>query len=306
MMQRLLSAGLLLFAFLGTAFFAPAWAQVQVPPLRAAVTDLTGTLTAGQLSDLDARLKNFSQQRGSQIVILIVPTTRPEAIEQFSIRVAEAWKIGRAGKDDGVILLMAKDDRELRIEVGYGLEGAIPDAIAKRVIAETITPRFRDGDFYGGLSEGITTLIKLIEGEKLPPPSTGAADDMSFGVAELLIFIAGIAITSGVVKALLGRTLGAVAGGGLAGAIVWTVFGSLAVAVLAGMAGFLFSLFSGMSGFGGGGTGAGVGAGGRRGRWGSGGFGGGSGGSDDWGGGGGGSFGGGDGGFGGGGASGSW
>ncbi len=300
MMRRLLCAGLLLFALFGTALLAPARAQVPVPPLSAAVTDLTGTLSAGQIADLDARLKIFSQQRGSQIAVLIVPSARPEAIEQFSIRLAEAWKIGRAGKDDGVILVVAKDDREMRIEVGYGLEGAIPDAIAKRIIAERITPRFRDGDFYGGLSEGVTTIIKLIEGEKLPPPSAGAGGDTSFGVAEFFILLAGLVVTNAVVKALLGRTLGALAGGGIAGVIVWTVFGSLAVAVLAGMAGFLFSLFSGLSGFGG--AGLGGGAGGNRGR--HGGWGGGGGGG--FGGGGSGGFGGGGGGFGGGGASGGW
>jgi uncharacterized protein len=300
MMRRLLWAGLLLFALVGTALLAPARAQVPVPPLSAAVTDLTGTLSAGQIADLDARLKIFSQQRGSQIAVLIVPSARPEAIEQFSIRLAEAWKIGRTGKDDGVILVVAKDDREMRIEVGYGLEGAIPDAIAKRIIAERITPRFRDGDFYGGLSEGVTTIIKLIEGEKLPPPSAGAGGDTSFGVAEFFILLAGLVVTNAVVKALLGRTLGALAGGGIAGVIVWMVFGSLAVAVLAGMAGFLFSLFSGLSGFGG--AGLGGGAGGNRGR--HGGWGGGGGGG--FGGGGSGGFGGGGGGFGGGGASGGW
>jgi len=306
MMKRLLSAGLLLFALLGTVLSAPARVQVPVPPLSAAVTDLTGTLSAGQIADLDARLKTFSQQRGSQVAVLLVPTARPEAIEQFSIRVAEAWKIGRAGKDDGVILLVAKDDREMRIEVGYGLEGAIPDAIAKRIIAERITPRFREGDFYGGLSEGVTTIIKLIEGEKLPPPSAGAAGmdgDSAFGVAELFILVVGIIVTAGVVRTLLGRTLGALAGGGLAGFVVWTVAGSLAVAVLAGMAGFLFALFTGMSGFGAAGVG---GAGGGRGRGISGRHGGWGGGGGGFGGGGGGGFGGGGGGFGGGGASGGW
>lgn len=305
MMRRLLWAGLLLFALVGTALLAPARAQVPVPPLSAAVTDLTGTLSAGQIADLDARLKIFSQQRGSQIAVLIVPSARPEAIEQFSIRLAEAWKIGRAGKDDGVILVVAKDDREMRIEVGYGLEGAIPDAVAKRIIAERITPRFRDGDFYGGLSEGVTTIIKLIEGEKLPPPSAGAGGDTSFGVAEFFILLVGLVVTNAVVKALLGRTLGALAGGGIAGVIVWTVFGSLAVAVLAGMAGFLFSLFSGLSGLGG--AGLGGGAGGNRGRGSSGHHGGwGGGGGGGFGGGGSGGFGGGGGGFGGGGASGGW
>src|SRR5262252_7548238 len=145
-------------------------ADVPVPPLKARVTDLTGTLSASQVQNLDARLRDFESSKGSQIAVLLLPSTQPETIEQYSIRVAEAWKIGRAKIDDGVIVVVAKDDRRLRIEVGRGLEGAITDGLAKRIINEVITPRFKAGDFYGGIAAGCDALIKLIEGEALPAP----------------------------------------------------------------------------------------------------------------------------------------
>lgn len=286
------------------AFTTWSWAraEVAVPPLSAAVTDLTATLSAQQVGELDAKLKAFSQQRGSQIAVLLVPTTQPEAIEQYSIRVADAWKIGRKGKgrdkDDGVIVLVAKNDRALRIEVGYGLEGAIPDAIAKRVIDETITPKFRAGDFYGGLDAGATALMKLIEGEKLPAPAPQAKNWMDEGFNSNTLFYIFIALVfiGGIARAVAGRLVGSVVGAGLVSLIIWMAIGSLVAAVLAGMVGFLISLAMGGSGGMGGGRG--------RGGWGGGGWSGGGGGFG--GGGGGGGFSGGGGGFGGGGASGRW
>src|SRR5215470_1366331 len=152
------------------AFALSAAAEVAVPPLRAHVTDLTGTLSAAEVQTLDARLRDFERAKGSQIAVLMLPSTQPETIEQYSIRVAEAWKIGRAKVDDGVILVIAKNDRKLRIEVGRGLEGAIPDAIAKRIVSDVIAPHFKSGDFYGGVSAGTDALMKLIEGEPLPAP----------------------------------------------------------------------------------------------------------------------------------------
>src|SRR5499427_1926265 len=148
----------------------PAAAEVAIPPLAARVTDLTGTFSGSQIQTLESRLRDFERAKGSQIAVLLLPTTQPETIEQFSIRVAEAWKIGRARVDDGVILVVAKNDRKLRIEVGRGLEGAITDGLAKRIISEVITPRFKAGDFYGGIAAGCDALIKLIEGEALPAP----------------------------------------------------------------------------------------------------------------------------------------
>src|SRR5574340_907947 len=136
--------GLLFSAFLAVA-------DVAVPPLKSRVTDLTGTLSANEAVQLEQKLAAFEEKKGSQIAVLIVPTTQPETIEQYAIRVAEAWKLGRKGVDDGVLLLIAKNDRTLRIEVGYGLEGVLPDAIAKRIIDELIVPAFRQGDFAAGL-----------------------------------------------------------------------------------------------------------------------------------------------------------
>ncbi len=262
-------------------FALSAWAQVAVPELSRRVTDLTATLSADQVAALESKLAAFEAQQGSQIAVLIVPTTLPEDIAQFGIRVAEKWKIGRTKIDDGVILIVARDDRTLRLEVGYGLEGAIPDAIAKRVIAETITPYFKAGDYYGGIDSGVQQLMRLIEGEQLPPPSGtgGSGDDGPF----VILIIGGI-----VAGWLLSMLMSRPAAGGIA------ALGSGAVgAMLLGFTPVL--LFIAVFVF------AGVASGFRHGGgWSSGGGGG------FGGGGGGGSWGGGGGGFGGGGASGSW
>src|ERR1700737_961092 len=147
-----------------------AFADVAVPPLTGRVVDQTGTLSSGDIDRLTQTLKNLELRKGSQVAVLIVPTTQPETIEQFSIRVADAWKIGRKKIDDGAILVVAKDDRRLRIEVGYGLEGALPDVTTKRIIDEIITPKFRSGDFSGGISAGVDRIIGVIDGEPLPAP----------------------------------------------------------------------------------------------------------------------------------------
>ena len=148
-----------------------AQAEVAVPPLKARVTDLTATLSREQQARLEQELQNFEAKKGSQLAVLIVPTTQPETIEQYGIRVVDSWKLGRKGIDDGALLLIAKNDRSLRIEVGYGLEGALNDATAKRIVNDIIVPRFKAGDFYGGIEVGIQSMIKVIEGEPLPPPS---------------------------------------------------------------------------------------------------------------------------------------
>ena len=157
---------------LGVALIAAtsAFADVAIPPLKSRVTDLTATLSSQQQATLEQTLAAFETRKGSQIAVLIVPTTQPETVEQYAVRVEENWKLGRKGVDDGVLLLIAKDDRKLRIEVGYGLEGVLNDATAKRIIAEDITPRFKQGDFYGGISAGVERMIKVIDGEPLPPP----------------------------------------------------------------------------------------------------------------------------------------
>ena len=264
-------------------------ADVPVPPLKARVTDLTGTPNAQQKGDLESRIAAFESRRGSQIAVLLLPTTKPEEIEQYSIRVAEAWKIGRKKVDDGLILIVAKDDRRLRIEVGYGLEGVIPDSLAKRVIDERITPRFRDGDFYGGVRDGVDQLIRLAEGEKLPPPQAAPARDSSspVGMMDFLFYAAGFVFIAGMfLKPMLGRFAGSLVVALGVGLIAWLLF-EFVFGVFATVIAFLFA-FANLDA-------------GRGGRWssGSGGsWGGSSGGSSSWGGGGGS--------FGGGGSSGSW
>src|SRR5258705_2490426 len=177
-------------------FAACAHADVAIPALKARVTDLTGTLAAQQQATLEQTLAAFEARKGSQIAVLIVPTTQPETVEQYALRVEETWKLGRKGVDDGALLLVAKDDRKLRIEVGYGLEGVLPDAIAKRIIAEDITPRFKQGDFYGGITTGVERMIKVIDGEPLPPPkpraqSRGGGFDFSslLFIGFILVFV---------------------------------------------------------------------------------------------------------------------
>jgi len=270
-----------------------------VPALEARVTDRTGTLTAGQQAELEQKLAAFEQRKGSQVALLIVPTTQPEAIEQYSIRVVDAWKLGRKGIDDGVLLLVALQDRALKIEVGYGLEGVLPDAIASRIINDTIKPLFRQGDIYGGVTAGLQQIMQVVDGEPLPPPDRSwkrPADRLS-GLVPVLIF--GALIIGTFLRALLGRTLGALATGGATGALVWVFSQVLGLAIGAGLMALIFSFIAGLAS-----TGRGIG---RRGPpwggWGGGGFGGGGFGGGGFGGGG---FGGGGGGFGGGGASGRW
>lgn len=289
--MKVLARGLFLLVFF---LASPAvHAEVAVPPLMARVTDLTGTLSPSQRDVLEQELRAFETRKGSQIAVLIVPTTQPEVIEQYALRVAEAWKLGRKGVDDGVLLLIAKDDRALRIEVGYGLEGVIPDAVANRVIDEIIVPFFKQGDFYGGIQAGVTRLIRLIDGEPLPPPQ---AQDRSWsGIADLLpvAFIA-VMIGGGFLGSLLGRLIGAAVSGGIVGIVFWITIGSLLGALAAAVVVFLFTLAIGGNG--------GRGGRGDFGGW-SGGYSSGSG--SGWSSGGGG-FSGGGGGFGGGGASGKW
>src|SRR3954454_15545148 len=146
-------------------------AEVAVPPLSGRVVDQTGTLSSADIDSLTRRFEDLETRKGSQLAVLIVPTTAPETIEQYSIRVAEAWKIGRKRIDDGALLVIAKNDRHLRIEVGYGVEGSLTDLTTKRIIDEDITPKFKAGDFAGGVSAGVDRMIKVIDGEKLPAPA---------------------------------------------------------------------------------------------------------------------------------------
>ncbi len=293
--RPLLILWLLLAPTLGAA--ADTSLDVQpVPPLTGPVVDLTHTLSDAEIARIESRIRQLASERGSQIQVLIVPTTRPEAIEQYSIRVVERWKPGRKSIDDGVLLLIAKDDRRMRIEVGYGLEGAIPDAIAKRIIAEIIAPYFRRGQFGAGVAAGVEQIARLIEGESLPPPTKRGArsGDGLDGFLPIIVFFA--IFFGPFARALFGRLPGAGLTAAVAGGGFWmltsTLIGSIMVAVIVFAVVLLFS-GGGRSSFPGNGGGYGGGFGGN---WpgGMGGIGGGGG----WSGGGGG--------FGGGGASGGW
>jgi uncharacterized protein len=235
-----------LISLLSSFFIAVAAAEVPVPPLAARVTDQTATLDAGQRSALEAKLAAFEQKKGSQVAVLIVPSTSPETIEQYSIRVVDQWKLGRKRVDDGVLLLVAKDDRRLRIEVGRGLEGAIPDAIAKRIIAEVITPRFKQGDFHGGIAAGVDRILGAIEGEPLPAPASqprpsGAQVDW-LTILFFALFI--VPIAGAILGAVFGRMGGAALTGAAFGGLVWLFSQLLFAGIVAGIAAFVLSLFT--------------------------------------------------------------
>ena len=297
---------LALAAWLLILAVVPATAQqpVAVPQLSARVTDLTGTLSAAERQALESKLAEVERRKGAQITILIVPTTGADTIEQYARRAFDQWKLGRQGVDDGVLLLVAKDDRTVRIEPGYGLEGAIPDITAGRIVREQITPAFRQGDFAGGLGNAVDSLIRLIDGEALPPPPPESRDQAPQDVFQIVI----LAILIGAVVRAALRGLGLpmplpaggsalVAGGlgwGLSGMIFFGAFCAVGAVILGGIGGSFggpgggYSTRRGSGGFGGG--------------FGGGGFGGGTGGGGSSGGG----FSGGGGSSGGGGASGSW
>jgi uncharacterized protein len=277
-----------------------ALADVAVPPLSGRVVDQTGTLSSGDIATLTQTLKDLESRKGSQIAVLIVPTTEPETIEQYSIRVAEAWKIGRRRIDDGALVVVAKNDRKLRIEVGYGLEGALNDATARRIIDEVITPKFRAGDFAGGISAGIDRMVRVINGEPLaaPQPPAQRQGTSSFSSFDPLnpFLIIPVLLFGGLVRRVLGRLLGSVVTGSVVALFAWFFFGSLLAAVLAGIIASIFVMFSDTITSSGPGRGGWVAGGSGGGSWSSGG----SSSSDSGG------FSGGGGSFGGGGASGSW
>ncbi|WP_416047458.1 TPM domain-containing protein [Cupriavidus basilensis] len=271
--------------FLAIALLLPlaAFSEVAVPTLTTRVTDLTATLTPDQKDTLEQKLRAFEARKGSQVSVLIVPGTQPETIEQYSLRVVEQWKLGRKRVDDGALLIVAKDDRNLRIEVGYGLEGILTDATSKRIISEDIVPRFKQGDFYGGIVAGIDRMLQVINGEPLPPAKATAGGERDPIRQYMPIVLMLTLVLGGVLRSALGRFPGAVAAGAAIGVVAWLFSGTILVALVAGVIALSFTLL-------GGGMGAHVGA------WSIGGRSGGSSGG----------FGGGGGGFGGGGASGRW
>jgi uncharacterized protein len=240
------------------------------------VIDQTHTLTPEQQSQIEQALAAFELRKGSQLAVLLVPTTQPETIEQYALRVAEQWKLGRKKVDDGAILLIAKDDRTVRIEVGYGLEGALNDATSKRIIEDIITPNFRQGDFAGGISAGTRRMMRVIDGEPLPAKtldkSTSPYTDITW------IIVAG-ALLGFVLRAILGRFPGAIMTAAIVGTVTWLLLGALSMALIAGgitlmttllgITGLLNARYGGRGGPGGGfkGGGGGFGGGGSSGRW---------------------------------------
>lgn len=271
----LLLAGMLAWAALAAA-------QVPVPPLTGHVTDQTGTLNAGQKATLEQALTEFEARKGAQLAVLMIASTAPEEIEQYSMRVAEQWKLGRKKVDVGAILVIAKDDRALRIEVGYGLEGALNDLTSKRIISEVILPRFKQQDFYGGITAGVGQIIRVIDGEALPPPrgrdSPVQSDLQRYGP---VLFIVAFALGS-VLRRAIGKVGGAVVTGGVVGVVAWFIAGALSIALISAIAALVFTLVGGgrvMLGLGGlyggggrgrggfGGGGGGFGGGGASGRW---------------------------------------
>ena len=280
---------------------------LDVPPLRGRINDYAGLIPADRARALEERLASFEAETGHQIAVLTIPSLQGDSLEDFSIRVAEAWKIGKKGFDNGAILLIARDDRKLRIEVGYGLEGVMPDAIASRIIREVITPRFRSGDFAGGIEAGVDTMLKITKGEILPerarPPGPTASQGGS--LITILMITAMLSLFVGMTRR---RLLGGAVGGAASG-LVTSLFASGGLGFVLLPALIVGALLGAI------GTALGTGSAAnqwvgrprsRRGDWGGGGFPGGFGGGGFGGGGGNGGFSGGGGGFGGGGASGSW
>ncbi|MEO8738859.1 MAG: TPM domain-containing protein [Casimicrobiaceae bacterium] len=287
------------FAFAPAAGAAP-WelnkdGMPPVPPLVSPVTDVTGTLSASERQALEAKLRDWEARTTNQLAVLVIPSTAPETIEDYGIHVADAWKIGQKGKDNGAIFIVAKDDKKMRIEVGYGFEGVLTDITSRRIIGETVAPYFKQGQFGAGINAGVDRIMEVVnDGKPLPHPGKQARNkslgDIDFGTLFVILLVA-VPVLGGILRSALGNLGGSVVGSGIAGAAAWLVAGSLLIGGIAAVIAFFLILFSTFGSRGGGWI-PGMGGGG-------GGFGGGGGG-------GGGGFSGGGGGFGGGGASGNW
>lgn len=277
-----------IFIYLALFLFARlSVAEITVPHLSSRVNDISNVLTYSERLSLEDTISAFERNKGSQIVVLIIPTTEGEPIEQFGVRVGESWKIGRQGVDDGAILIVATKDRQVRIEVGYGLEGALTDAMSKRIIEEQILPSFRSGSIYRGISAGVGSIIKIISGEPLPPP-TNQTTRAPIGDNIVWFVIIG-AILGEALRSSLGRAPSSIIAGALSG-LMGLIFASVGMAIIVGIITFLVSIFGGLGGrgFGGGvyrsrgyggysrggfsgggfsGGGGGFGGGGASGRW---------------------------------------
>ncbi len=261
-----------------------------VPPLAAHVTDLTGTLSASERQALETKLADWEAKTTNQLAVLIVPTTKPETIEEYSIRVAEAWKVGQKGKDNGAIFLIAKNDKQMRIEVGYGLEGDLTDVASRRIIGDTVAPLFSQGKFAEGIIAGVDRIIAVVGGEDtaaVPPPRRSRSHGFDFGTIALIALVV-VPALGAILRSIFGNVGGSLAGGAIVGGATWLFAGSILFAIIAAIVALVVIAFASFGGRGGPGMWL------PGGGWGGGGFGGGGG----WGGGGGG--------FGGGGASGGW
>ena len=235
-----------------TSTLVHAQAVQPVPPLTARVMDHTGTLDATQVQTLEATLAQFEAERGAQIVVLMVPTTAPEDIAAYTFRVADEWKIGRRHVGDGVLMVVAKNDRRVRIEVARALEGAIPDLAAFHIIDRAITPAFREGDFAGGLNAGIDALMARIRGENLPLPEPEVARSDALALSDLAVFLfLGVPVAGAVLVGMLGRKVGSLATGGVAGLLTKLLLGSLLLGLVVGVLAFVFMLALGIGGGGG-------------------------------------------------------
>lgn len=263
----------------------PVRAQLAVPALTGHVTDQTGTLTAAQIAKIEQYLIAFEARKGSQLAVLVVPTTVPETIDQYALRVAERWKLGRNKVDDGAVLVVAKNDHAVRLEVGYGLEGALTDVTSQRIISDTILPRFKQQDYYGGIEAGVAQIVRVAEGEPLAPPQRSGSST-SQGLRQFVPFLFLVALgIGGVMRSAWGRVPSALVTGVVVSVLAWFVIGTVVMAALAGVAALLVTLlgigrlplaagggaayggggFGGSGGFQGGG--GGFGGGGASGRW---------------------------------------
>src|SRR5947207_7684149 len=243
---------------IATSLSSQGWRQATarlspIPTMHARVTDLTNTLSPADQQAIEAKLPAWESDTGNQMVVLIVPSTKPEPIEAYSIRVAEAWKIGRKGQDNGVLFLIAKDDRKLRLEVGYGLEGVLTDATSRRIIAETVTPFFRQNQFAAGINAGVERVISVVgKGEPLPAVKEQQKARRGFGGFDfgtlLIILLVVVPVIGGILARIFGKILGSTVGGGVVGAAAWIIGGSLLVALFAAIVGFVIMQLFGSTG----------------------------------------------------------